>query len=253
MLTALTAKLATVVPASPGRRAAVAVQSGGGVPARRRAHPRCARPPAARPRRPAASVAHDGPPAGMRRWPAAGLFRAAVTGGAVHLALGPLTADADLAARTLGFTATGTEGLLHWHAGAQLDAAGHLSFTAGLGDPRRRLRARRAVRPAAGPAGPRRRRHRCRCGRRSTSTAWAGWLSRPSRPRRCGSRWRGCAASTTSSALPSTTSASALGMLRPPDARASARSPRRSGCSTTRPAGSRRPVCWPCSAADHST
>jgi len=36
----------------------------------------------------------------------------AVTGPAVHLALGPLTADADLAARTIGFTAIGTEGLL---------------------------------------------------------------------------------------------------------------------------------------------
>ncbi|MDT4972482.1 MAG: large repetitive protein, partial [Pseudonocardiales bacterium] len=58
-----------------------------------------------------------------------------VTGAAVHLALGPLTADANLAARTIGFTATGAEGLLHWHAGAQLDAAGHLSFAAGLGDP----------------------------------------------------------------------------------------------------------------------
>ncbi|MEP7022097.1 MAG: hypothetical protein ABI808_15750, partial [Pseudonocardiales bacterium] len=58
-----------------------------------------------------------------------------VTGSAVHLALGPLTADADVAARTIGFTATGAEGLVHWSAGAHVDAAGHLSFSAGLGDP----------------------------------------------------------------------------------------------------------------------
>ena len=57
------------------------------------------------------------------------------TGEAVHAQLGPVTFDADLAARTVGFTAAGGDGVLTWHAGAAFDATGHPTFEAGLGDP----------------------------------------------------------------------------------------------------------------------
>ena len=57
------------------------------------------------------------------------------TNGAVQLTTGPLTAHADLTARTVGFTATGAEGLLHWNVGVDLDATGHAALSAGIGDP----------------------------------------------------------------------------------------------------------------------
>jgi large repetitive protein len=58
-----------------------------------------------------------------------------VTGDALHAQLGPVTFDADLAAQTVGFTASGSDGVLSWHAGAAFDATGHPTFEAGLGDP----------------------------------------------------------------------------------------------------------------------
>ncbi|HEX5145280.1 MAG TPA: DUF6603 domain-containing protein [Mycobacterium sp.] len=57
------------------------------------------------------------------------------TAGAVTLTAGPLNAQADLNARTIGFTATGDDGLLHWNAGVSFDATGHPTLSAGLGDP----------------------------------------------------------------------------------------------------------------------
>jgi hypothetical protein len=57
------------------------------------------------------------------------------TGDVVHAQLGPLTFDADIAARTVGVTASGNEGVLTWRAGAAFDAAGAPSFSVGLGDP----------------------------------------------------------------------------------------------------------------------
>ncbi len=54
-------------------------------------------------------------------------------GDTVHVALGPLTVDADFAAKTLGFTASGT-GLISWSAGVSFDGTGHPSLHAGLGD-----------------------------------------------------------------------------------------------------------------------
>ena len=53
----------------------------------------------------------------------------------VHAELGPMTLDADLAAGTLGVTASGNEGVLTWHVAAAFDAAGAPSFTVGIGDP----------------------------------------------------------------------------------------------------------------------
>jgi hypothetical protein len=58
-----------------------------------------------------------------------------VAGDALHAQLGPVTFDADLAAHTVGFTASGNDGVLSWHAGAAFDAAGHPTVEAGLGDP----------------------------------------------------------------------------------------------------------------------
>ncbi len=58
-----------------------------------------------------------------------------VAGDAVSLATGALTVSGDLAARTIALTATGADGLLHWSAGAQVDAAGHVAVSAGLGNP----------------------------------------------------------------------------------------------------------------------
>jgi hypothetical protein len=57
------------------------------------------------------------------------------TGDALHAQLGPVTFDADLAAQTVGFTASGNDGVLSWHAGTAFDAAGDPTFEAGLGDP----------------------------------------------------------------------------------------------------------------------
>jgi hypothetical protein len=51
----------------------------------------------------------------------------------VHLQLGPLTADGDFAAKTIGVTASG-DGLIAWSAGVSFDNAGHPSVQAGLGD-----------------------------------------------------------------------------------------------------------------------
>jgi hypothetical protein len=55
------------------------------------------------------------------------------TGDAVHAQLGPVIFDANLAARTVSFTASGGDGVLTWHAGAAFDADGHPTFEAGLG------------------------------------------------------------------------------------------------------------------------
>jgi hypothetical protein len=55
------------------------------------------------------------------------------SGDTVHAQLGPLTVDADFAAKTLGFTASGS-GLITWSAGVSFDGAGHPSLHAGLGD-----------------------------------------------------------------------------------------------------------------------
>jgi hypothetical protein len=57
------------------------------------------------------------------------------TGDAVHAQLGPLTFDADLAARTLAATTSGSEGVITWSAHVALDAAGAPTFSVGLGDP----------------------------------------------------------------------------------------------------------------------
>lgn len=57
------------------------------------------------------------------------------SGDTLRLVAGPVSADADLAAGTVGFAATAHEGLLSWSAGASFDSAGHPSFTIGLGDP----------------------------------------------------------------------------------------------------------------------
>ncbi|HEY7009949.1 MAG TPA: hypothetical protein VH395_13455, partial [Jatrophihabitantaceae bacterium] len=58
-----------------------------------------------------------------------------VTGDTVSLTAGPLTANADLAARTVGITAGGADGILPWQLGASVDASGHVTLSAGLGDP----------------------------------------------------------------------------------------------------------------------
>ncbi len=56
------------------------------------------------------------------------------SGDTLQLVAGPVSADADLAAGTVGFTAAAGDGLLAWSAGASFDSAGHPSFTIGLGD-----------------------------------------------------------------------------------------------------------------------
>ena len=58
-----------------------------------------------------------------------------VAGDAIHVQLGPVTFDADLAARTIGFTASGADGVVAWHAGTAFDASGHATLEVGLGDP----------------------------------------------------------------------------------------------------------------------
>jgi large repetitive protein len=58
------------------------------------------------------------------------------TGGTVALTAGPLTAQGNLTARTIGFSAAGDDGLLHWNAGVSFDAAGHPTLSAGIGDPK---------------------------------------------------------------------------------------------------------------------
>jgi large repetitive protein len=58
----------------------------------------------------------------------------AVAGDAVSLTVGPLAVDADMGARTIGITASGSEGILPWQVGTAVDAAGHVSVSAGLGD-----------------------------------------------------------------------------------------------------------------------
>ncbi len=57
-----------------------------------------------------------------------------VTGDAARIAAGPLTADIDVGARTVGFTATGSEGLLPWHVSCTFTPGGVPTFAVGLGD-----------------------------------------------------------------------------------------------------------------------
>jgi hypothetical protein len=58
-----------------------------------------------------------------------------VTADSAHLAFGPLTADANLVTGTIGFTATSSDGLLYWSAGASLSASGQPTIALGLGNP----------------------------------------------------------------------------------------------------------------------
>jgi hypothetical protein len=58
-----------------------------------------------------------------------------VTADTVHLSVGPVTADVDLGARTVGATAMGQEGLLAWRAGVAFDGVGTPTVSLGLGDP----------------------------------------------------------------------------------------------------------------------
>jgi hypothetical protein len=58
-----------------------------------------------------------------------------VSGDGGHIAAGPLTADVDLAARTVSFKATAGDGLLRWRATGALSAAGVPTYSIRLGDP----------------------------------------------------------------------------------------------------------------------
>ena len=176
-----------------------------------------------------------------------------VTGDVLHAQLGPVTFDADLAAQTVGFTASGNDGVLSWHAGAAFDAAGNPTFEAGLGDPASDALAlsvqsgplsaqllQRGVQPVALWPTP-------------DVDGLAG--SPPPRfpLRRSGSSWRVCAASTTSSAPRSRTSLPRWGCCAPRTPAASGRSRRRSSCSATPPPGCSRPACCPPWRAGRST
>ncbi len=89
--------------------------------------------------------------------------------------LGPMTLDADLAARTLGFTASGNEGVLTWHVGAAFDATGAPDASRSGSAIRRTTRSRcRCSRARCAPSCCGRARRPCHCGPRSTSTASAG-------------------------------------------------------------------------------
>ena len=86
-----------------------------------------------------------------------------------------MTFDADLAARTVGFTAAGDDGVLTWHAGAAFDATGHPDASRPGSAIRRTIRSRcRCSRARCAPSCCGRARRPCRCGLRSTSTASAG-------------------------------------------------------------------------------
>ncbi|RZU11327.1 hypothetical protein EV645_6489 [Kribbella rubisoli] len=58
-----------------------------------------------------------------------------VTGDSVRVASGPVTVAADLAARTVGFTAAANDGLLACHATVDFDSSGRPTAAFGLGDP----------------------------------------------------------------------------------------------------------------------
>ena len=129
LLDALVRKLAAAVPASPAAlavsllRAVGLVDVGGGLVPDALDH-----------------LLHD-PGAQVRAVPRDALMSALAglipevtpSGENVHAQLGPLTVDADFAAKTLGFTASGS-GLISWSAGVSFDGTGHPSVHADLGD-----------------------------------------------------------------------------------------------------------------------
>jgi hypothetical protein len=58
-----------------------------------------------------------------------------VSGDSVQVSSGPVAVTADVAARTVGFTAASNDGLLAWHATVAFESSGHPTAAFGLGDP----------------------------------------------------------------------------------------------------------------------